>query len=62
METSDFAKAYRQVRSQYPDRAWFSLSIREVAKAVYAELETIDLSYSNRWYSADLDLDRMAAE
>jgi hypothetical protein len=62
METGDFAQAYRQVRAQYSDKAWFGLSIQEIAKAVYAELESLDLSYSIRWYKRNFDLNRVAAE
>jgi hypothetical protein len=62
MESGDFARAYSQVRAQYSDKAWFGLSIQEIAKAVYAELETLDLSYSKGWYKPKFDLDRMAAE
>ena len=62
METGDFAKAHRQVRAQYSDKAWFSLSIQEIAKAVYAELASLDLSYSNRWYKPNFDPNRLAAE
>ncbi len=58
----DFPQAYRQVRAQYSEKAWCSLSIQEIAKAVYAELEALDLSYSNRWYKTEFDLNRMAAE
>jgi hypothetical protein len=62
MESDDFTRAYRQARAQHSDKAWFSLSIQEITKAVYAELEILDLSYSNRWYRVGLDSDRMAAE
>ena len=62
METDDFYQAYRQVRAQYSDKAWFGLSIQEIAKAVYAELQTLDLSYSNGWHKPNFDLNRMAAE
>lgn len=62
MASVDFVEAFKQVRCQYSDKAWFSLSVHEISKAIYAQLESLDLSYSRRAYQSDFDLRNMAAE